>query len=99
MAAPYPWLKPAVLTGALVPPAAFAWRGLHDGFGANPIAEALNQLGLLALVFLVAGLLCTPLKILFRWGWPLRIRRWLGLIAFGYATAHVATYLGVDQVF
>jgi sulfoxide reductase heme-binding subunit YedZ len=67
--------------------------------GANPIATALNQLGLVTLVFLVASLACTPLKIVFGWTWPVRIRRMLGLFAFFYALLHVSTYSGLDQVF
>jgi sulfoxide reductase heme-binding subunit YedZ len=47
-------LKPGVLAGALVPVAAIAFRALRHELGADPIAQALNQLGLVALVFLVA---------------------------------------------
>ena len=96
---PYPWLEPAVLVGALVPAAAIVLRGARGELGANPIAQALNQLGLLALVFLVAALACTPAKLVLGWTWPLRIRRMLGLLAFFYATLHVLTYTGLDQVF
>jgi methionine sulfoxide reductase heme-binding subunit len=96
---PYPWLEPGVLVGALVPLVAIAVRGLRGELGANPIAQALNQLGLLTLVLLIAALACTPAKIVFGWTWPLRIRRMLGLLAFFYATLHVATYTGLDQVF
>jgi len=88
-----------VLVGALVPAAAIVLRGVRGELGANPIAQALNQLGLLALVFLVAALACTPAKLVFGWTWPLRIRRMLGLLAFFYATLHVLTYTGLDQVF
>jgi len=96
---PHPWLEPAILLGSLVPAAAIVTRGVRGELGANPIAQALNQLGLVALVFLLAALACTPAKILFGWTWPLRIRRMLGLLAFLYATLHVATYTGLDQVF
>ena len=96
---PYPWLEPAILVGSLVPAAAILTRGFRGELGANPIAQALNQLGLVALVFLIAALACTPAKILFGWTWPLRIRRMLGLLAFLYAMLHVATYTGLDQVF
>jgi sulfoxide reductase heme-binding subunit YedZ len=99
MAAPYPWLKPAVLTGALVPAAALVVRAARDELGADPIAEALNQLGLLALVFLVAALAAAPVKALAGWTWPLRLRRMLGLLAFFYAVLHVGTYAGLDQGF
>jgi methionine sulfoxide reductase heme-binding subunit len=96
---PYPWLEPGVLVGGLVPVVAMVVRGLRGELGANPIAEALNELGLLALVLLIAALACTPAKVLFGWTWPLRIRRLLGLLAFLYATLHVTTYVGIDQVF
>jgi methionine sulfoxide reductase heme-binding subunit len=96
---PYPWLGPGVLMGALVPLAAIAWRGWHGELGATPIAQALNQVGLVALVFLVAALACTPAKRLFGWTWPMRIRRELGLLGFFYALLHVGTYVGLDQGF
>jgi len=94
---PLPWLKPAVLTGSLVPIAAILERAWRDDLGPDPIAQALNQLGLIALVFLVAALGCTPLKTIFGWTWPMRIRRMLGLLAFFYALLHVITYTVLDQ--
>ena len=94
---PLPWLKPAVLTGSLVPLAAILERAWRDDLGPDPIAQALNQLGLIALVFLIAALGCTPLKAMFGWTWPMRIRRMLGLLAFFYALLHVITYTVLDQ--
>ena len=96
-ARPLPWLKPAVVTGALVPLAAMGVAVARGALTANPIAEALNQLGLLALVLLLASLACTPLKILFGWTWPIRIRKALGLLGFFYASLHVLTYVILDQ--
>ena len=96
---PVPFLKPAVFAGSLFPVVALAIRAARGQLGANPIATGLNQLGLVALVFLVASLACTPLKLLFGWTWPIRIRRMLGLFAFFYALVHVATYSGIDQGF
>src|SRR5271168_3209933 len=96
---PLPWLKPAVLTGSLVPIAAILVRAWGNALGADPIAQALNQLGLIALVFLVAALGCTPLKAMVGWTWPMRLRRMLGLLAFFYAGLHVITYTVLDQGF
>jgi sulfoxide reductase heme-binding subunit YedZ len=96
-AASRPWLKPAVFTGALVPLAALALRAARNELGPNPIAEALNRLGLLALVLLLLTLACTPAKILLGWTWPAVVRRMLGLFAFSYATLHFSTYLVLDQ--
>jgi sulfoxide reductase heme-binding subunit YedZ len=94
-----PWLKPGVLIGGLVPLALLVARATRHTLGADPIAIALNQLGLLALIFLLASLAATPLKLLFGLTWGLRIRRMLGLIAFFYASLHVGLYVCVDQGF
>lgn len=91
------WLKPGVFLGALVPLAYLVRRAVAGTLGADPIAAALNELGLLALIFLVATLTCTPLKVVFGWTWPLRIRRMLGLFSFFYASLHFGTYAVIDQ--
>jgi sulfoxide reductase heme-binding subunit YedZ len=95
---PYAWLKPGVAIGALVPLAVSAVRAARGTLGANPIASALDQSGLLALIFLVASLAPTPLKRACGWTWPLRIRRQLGLFAFFYATLHLSVYVGLDRL-
>jgi len=92
-----PWLKPGVLIGGLVPLLALGWRAAQHALGADPVAIALNQLGLLALIFLLASLAATPLKIVCGWTWPIRIRRMLGLFAFFYASLHVLLYAVIDQ--
>ena len=95
-----PWLKPGIFIGALVPLALDgAARTSQGTLSANPIAEIDNELGLTALIFLVASLACTPARRLFGWTWPTRIRRELGLFAFFYAVLHFLTYLVLDQAF
>ena len=94
---PLPWLKPGLFAGALIPLVVLVWRAAHGTLGADAIAIGLNQLGYLALAFLIASLACTPLKILTGWTWPIRIRRMLGLFAFSYASLHFLTYVGIDQ--
>jgi sulfoxide reductase heme-binding subunit YedZ len=93
------WLKVGVGVAAFVPAALTAFRFVTGGLGANPIAEALNRLGLWTLILLLTTLSCTPLKIVFGWNWPLALRRLLGLCTFAYACLHFAVYLGVDQFF
>jgi methionine sulfoxide reductase heme-binding subunit len=94
---PLPWLNPGVLVGASAPLLSILLRARSGALGANPIAEALNELGLMALVLLIASLACTPLRAMLGWTWPIRIRRLLGLLAFAYATLHVVVYAGLDQ--
>jgi len=92
-------LKPGLFAGALVPLAVLLWRLVHRTLGADAVAIGLNQLGYLALVFLIAALACTPLKILTGWTWPIRVRRMLGLFAASYASLHLLTYVVIDQQF
>jgi len=94
---PLGWLIPAVLTGAAAPFVVLSIRAATGRLGANPIATALNQLGLLALIFLVSCLACTPAKIVFGVVWPIRIRKTLGLLAFYTACLHFFTYAVIDQ--
>src|SRR5689334_10570069 len=82
------WLIPAVTTGSMVPMFYFLFLGMQDRLQANQVADVLNRFGLLALIFLVGTLACTPLKLMFRWTWPIRIRRTLGLFAAWYAFLH-----------
>lgn len=96
---PYPWLKPGVFVGCLIPLALMISDAARGQLGADPVAIALNRLGLLALICLVASMSTTPLRLLCSWSWPLRLRRMLGLFAFFYASLHFGVYIGVDQGF
>jgi methionine sulfoxide reductase heme-binding subunit len=96
-ARPLSWLQPAIFTGSLLPLIAIGYFAVSGRLGANPVTEALNRLGLLALVLLILSLACTPLKTLFGWTWPIRVRKTLGLFAFFYASLHFLTYAGLDQ--
>jgi len=96
---PLPWLKPGIFLGGLVP---LAWLIVRAGAGmlsADPIAQIENELGLTALIFLLASLACSPAKRLLGWTWQMRVRRELGLFAFFYASLHFLTYLTLDQSF
>lgn len=72
------------------------YQGLNDRLGADPLATLEKLLGLWALRFLILGLAITPLR---RLGGPnlVRYRRALGLLAFYYATAHLAVYVILDR--
>lgn len=96
-AEPHPWIRAGLLLGSALPLLALLIRAATEQLGANPIAEAENELGLSALIFLVATMTCTPARRLLSWTWPMRIRRQLGLWAFFYACMHFATYLFLDQ--
>ena len=94
---PHPWLNPALTVGGLAPLMMLAVQGPRGELGPNAVEAALNQTGLLALVLLLASLACTPLRLVFKWTWPARIRRTLGLLAFTYAASHFLVYAVLDQ--
>ena len=96
---PMPWLAPGIFIGALAPLASISLRAITGALSADPIAQIENELGLAALIFLVASLACTPARRLLGWSWPARVRRQLGLWAFAYAMLHFLVYLVVDQGF
>ena len=93
------WLKPAVFLLSLVPCVWLVWNAFTGGLGVNPIEEITHRTGDWTLRFLLLTLAMTPLRRVFGWGWPLRIRRLLGLYAFFYASLHLVTYLWFDQFF
>jgi sulfoxide reductase heme-binding subunit YedZ len=80
-----------------VPALVIAIQAITTGFGADPIAVVLNDLGYIAFVLLALTLACTPAQIVFGWKWPIRIRKLLGDFCFVYACLHMLTYLAVDQ--
>jgi methionine sulfoxide reductase heme-binding subunit len=76
---------------------------LHDAYagdlGANPIDYITRWLGVWTLRLLLASLTMTPLRILFRWSWPIALRRLLGLFAFFYVCLHFAVWVVLDHFF
>jgi len=83
----------------LLPLAKIGLDALDAKLTANPIAEVMNRLGFWTLSFLVLSLVPTPLKALFGWTFPMRVRRMVGLFAFFYAALHFTTYVALDQTF
>ncbi len=90
------YLRPLVVVAGVVPGCVIASRLLRGDY-VNP-AEALEHAtGLTALWLLLGSLMATPLRRLTgRPGWT-RLRRPLGLWAFGYALIHLCCYLVFDQ--
>ena len=94
---PRPWLQPALVVGGGLPGVLLAVEGARGRLGANPISEALNAFGLLALVLLVASLACTPVRAVTGVAWIQPLRRTFGLLGFFYAALHFLLYVAVDQ--
>ncbi len=90
-------LKPVVFVLLSLP---FAWLiyALFNGqLGANPIEAITHHTGEWALRILLLSLCMTPLRMMFRKPWPIRLRRMVGLFAFFYVVTHLLTYMILDQ--
>lgn len=83
----------------MLPGAWLASDFLRDRLGANPIEEVVHRLGWWGLVFLTLSLAVTPVRRLTGWNRLVRHRRFVGLVAFGYLTAHFLSYVVLDQFF
>ena len=94
---PGPWLKP-VTFALLAAPAVYMVYALFAGeLGPDPIEALTHETGELALRFLVLSLALTPLRLLLKATWPVRLRRMIGLFAFFYASLHVLIWVVLDQ--
>ena len=89
----------AVSLACLAPLLWLAWRGFDGQLGANPIEKIIRNLGVWGLRLLIVGLTIKPLSRLLRQPRLIRLRRPIGLFAFGYIVLHLSTYIGVDQYF
>ena len=87
----------AAVLGAVFP---LAWllRGiLTSDLGPEPVDTIQRWTGLPALTFLWLSLAVTPLRRLWGVNALIRLRRPLGLAAYGYAVLHLTSYLVFDQ--
>jgi methionine sulfoxide reductase heme-binding subunit len=92
------WL---LLAAGLLPGLWLAARaaGAFGGLGVNPIETLLTDTGTFAIIGLLVALSVTPVRRLTGVADIGRYRRLLGLVAFGYASAHFLIWFGVDLFF
>ena len=84
---------------ALFLPGSWTALALATGnLGAEPLKEAIHQLGLWAFRFLLLALAITPSRQSLAWPRLLLVRRMLGVAAFAYVCAHLLLY-AADQAF
>ena len=92
-------LKLIVFPLCLVPLALLAWKGFHDGLGANPIEVITHSTGDWTITFLLITLAITPVRRITGQNWLIRFRRMTGLYAFFYGVLHFTTWLWLDKFF
>jgi len=91
------WTWRAAAALCALPLVKVAVDGATGGLTANPVEAVQHRLGFWTLTLLAATLAATPLHDLAGLAWPVRLRRLLGLAAFGYASLHFLWWLVVDQ--
>jgi len=109
MAAPMAWVPAVnralrgvptwpVWVAGFLPAAWLTWLLFTGGLGADPVKTYERELGLIALQFLLAGLLITPLMRLSGVN-MIRFRRALGVTGFAYAALHLLVWVILDKQF
>lgn len=91
--------KVAIWIAAFLPIARLFWLGFTDNLSANPVEFVERSTGTWALVFLLASLSITPIRLITKQVWPVQVRRLLGLWMFFYACLHITTYVWLDYSF
>ena len=76
----------------LLPALGLGFRFASEGPGPNPVDDLTHVTGEWGLRFLILSLAVTPARHFFGWHWAQPLRRTLGLAAFFYALAHLASH-------
>jgi sulfoxide reductase heme-binding subunit YedZ len=90
------WLKLATLVALCLPAVDLAWRWYAGDLEPRSVTLATHATGDSAVVFLLVSLALTPARAVFDWSPLIHIRRWVGVAAALYATAHLLIYV-LDQ--
>jgi sulfoxide reductase heme-binding subunit YedZ len=92
-------LKPTLLLFATIPVALLLWDARQGTLGEDPAKTITTVTGDWTLRLLLLTLSVTPIRRLTGWHGVIRLRRLLGLLTFGYAMLHVATFVAVSHQF
>ena len=92
-------LKPTLLLLATIPVALLLWDARQGTLGEDPVKTITTVSGDWTLRLLLLTLSITPIRRLTGWHGVIRLRRLLGLLTFGYAMLHVATFVAVSHQF
>lgn len=94
------WLKILVFMACSLPVSYLLLLTVAGNLGPNPVETLQHETGEWALILLWATLAMTPIRRFapqrWKWVWPIRIRRMLGLFAYFYMCLHFASYLVFD---
>jgi sulfoxide reductase heme-binding subunit YedZ len=89
----FSWMKALVLLAAFIPGLVTAWWWTQGELGGRPVMEAIHNMGLWAIRFLMITLAVTPARGVFDAARVILVRRMLGLTALAYAAIHFSLYI------
>jgi sulfoxide reductase heme-binding subunit YedZ len=92
-------IKAGVFLLCLMPLARLVWAAMTDDFGAEPVEFVQRWTGTWTFNLLLLTLCVTPLRVITKLHWLLRLRRTLGLFTFFYALLHFWSFIGFDHAF
>lgn len=96
------WLKVLLHLAGFLPLVWLFWAGYQGYFSADPAKDIQHFTGRMALKFLLATLLVSPLARYAKQPLLIRVRRLLGLWCFAWATLHLTSYtlleLGINNL-
>ncbi len=90
--------RAATLALLLAPGIALVWFALTHNLGPRPRTEAIHEVGLWAIRFLMLSLFVTPMRRIARYAPLVDVRRLLGVGCFAYIVLHFSLYI-TDQMF
>lgn len=90
-------LKPSVFIALSLPFIWLVFALFTNRLGANPVEAITDHTGEWALRILLLSLAMTPLRMVLKKPWPIRLRRMVGLFSFFYVLTHLLTYFLLDQ--
>jgi sulfoxide reductase heme-binding subunit YedZ len=93
------WLRGLVIAASTLPMVRLVLWPMAGLAGANPVEFVTRSSGTWALVFLLLALAVSPLRKITGMAWLMRLRRPLGLASFGYALAHLVTWVWLEHWF
>ena len=91
-------LRAATLVVLFAPALALVWFTLTHQLGPRPRTEAIHEVGLWAIRFLLLSLFVTPMRRIARYAPLVDVRRMLGVGSFAYIALHLTLYIA-DQMF
>ena len=92
-------IKHLIFLAIICPSFFWSYQFINDSLGVNPIEKLMDNLGEIALRFILLTLFISSLSEFKKFRFLIEVRRMIGLFAFFYVTCHFLTYIALDHFF